>query len=158
MDCSLPGSSVHGIFQARVLEWVAISFSRGSSGPRDRSRVFCIVGRCFIIWATREPPKGFAFKCPQVGVKADSMILWKGTQSVHSETGWPKLSHQEMCCHGGAKGSLCLLLISALTQSHFMLLLGPAWLLPILTPGLTREKWVFKGHRFTGSTRVRLPP
>ena len=35
MDCSLPGSSVHGIFQARVLEWVAISFSRGSSRPRD---------------------------------------------------------------------------------------------------------------------------
>ena len=37
MDYSLPGSSVHGIFQARVLEWVAISFSRGSSQPRDRS-------------------------------------------------------------------------------------------------------------------------
>ena len=35
MDCSLPRSSVHGIFQARVLEWVAISFSRGSSQPRD---------------------------------------------------------------------------------------------------------------------------
>ena len=39
MDCSLPGSSIHGIFQARVLEWVAISFSRGSSPPRDRTRV-----------------------------------------------------------------------------------------------------------------------
>ena len=39
MGCSLPGSSVHGIFQARVLEWVAISFSRGSSQPRDRTRV-----------------------------------------------------------------------------------------------------------------------
>ena len=49
MDCSLPGSSVHGIFQARILEWVAISFSRGSSRPRDRTRVFCIVGRHFTI-------------------------------------------------------------------------------------------------------------
>ena len=39
-DCSLPGSSVHGIFQARVLEWIAISFSRGSSRPRDRTRVY----------------------------------------------------------------------------------------------------------------------
>ena len=39
MDCSLPGSSVHRIFQARVLEWVAISFSRGSSQPRDRTQV-----------------------------------------------------------------------------------------------------------------------
>ena len=45
MDCSIPGSSVHGIFQARVLEWVAISFSRGSSRPRDRTRVSCIAGR-----------------------------------------------------------------------------------------------------------------
>ena len=54
MDCSLPGSSVHGIFQARVLEWIAISFSRGSSQPRDQTRVSCIVDRCFTIWATRE--------------------------------------------------------------------------------------------------------
>ena len=54
MDCSLPGSSIHGIFQARVLEWVAISFSRGSSRPRDRTQVSHIVGRCFTNWATRE--------------------------------------------------------------------------------------------------------
>ena len=49
MDCSLPGSSIHGIFQARVLEWVAISFSRGSSQPRDRTQVSLIAGRCFTI-------------------------------------------------------------------------------------------------------------
>ena len=50
MDCSLPGSSVHGIFQARVLEWVAISFSRGSSQPRDGTRVpSCTAGRCFTV-------------------------------------------------------------------------------------------------------------
>ena len=54
MDCSLPCSSTHGIFQARVLEWVAISFSRGSSRPRDRTWVSHIVGRRFTIWATRE--------------------------------------------------------------------------------------------------------
>ena len=47
MDCSLPDSSVHGIFQARVLEWIAISVSRGSSQPRDRTRVSCTVGRRF---------------------------------------------------------------------------------------------------------------
>ena len=46
MDCSLPGSSVHGIFQAIALEWIAISFSRGSSQPRDWTRVSHIVGRC----------------------------------------------------------------------------------------------------------------
>ena len=51
---SLPRSSVHGIFQARVLEWVAISFSRGSSWSRDRTWVSHIVGRHFTVWATRE--------------------------------------------------------------------------------------------------------
>ena len=51
---SLSGSSVHGIFQARVLEWIAISFSGGSSQPRNRTRVSCIAGKCFTVWATRE--------------------------------------------------------------------------------------------------------
>ena len=54
MDCSLPGSSVHGIFQAIVLEWIAISFSRGSSQPRDQTRVSHIVDRRFTVWANRE--------------------------------------------------------------------------------------------------------
>ena len=45
MDCSLSGSSIHGIFQARVLEWIAISFSRGSSQPKNRTRVSHIAGR-----------------------------------------------------------------------------------------------------------------
>ena len=51
---TLPRSSVHRILQARILEWVAILFSRGSSQPRDRTQVTCIAGRFFIIWATRE--------------------------------------------------------------------------------------------------------
>ena len=54
MDCSLQGSSVHGILQAGILEWVATSFSTGSSRPRDRTWVSHIVGRCFSVWATRE--------------------------------------------------------------------------------------------------------
>ena len=49
IDCSLLGSSVHGIFQARVLEWVAISFSRGSPQPRDRTQVSRIAGRHFTV-------------------------------------------------------------------------------------------------------------
>ena len=49
MDCSLPGSSVHGIFQARVLEWVAISFFRGSFQPKDQTQVYHIAGRRFTI-------------------------------------------------------------------------------------------------------------
>ena len=53
MSCSPPGSPVHGILQARILERVAISFSRGSSQPRDRTQVSHIVGRHFTIWATK---------------------------------------------------------------------------------------------------------
>ena len=56
-DCGhLPDSSVHGIFQTRILEWVAISFSRGSSPPRDWIWVSCIAGRFFTNWATKEAP------------------------------------------------------------------------------------------------------
>ena len=51
MDCSLSGSSVNGILQGRILEWVAISFSRGSSWPRNWTRVSCIAGRFFTDWA-----------------------------------------------------------------------------------------------------------
>ena len=54
MNCSPSGSSVHGILQARILEWVAILFPRGSSQPRDWTWVSHIVGRCFTVWATRE--------------------------------------------------------------------------------------------------------
>jgi len=54
MDCSPPGSSVHGTLQARVLEWSAIAFSRGSSWPRGQTQVSSIVGRCFTLRATRE--------------------------------------------------------------------------------------------------------
>ena len=53
-DGSPPGSPVPGILQARILEWVAISFSRGSSWSRDRTQVSRIGGRCFNLWATRE--------------------------------------------------------------------------------------------------------
>ena len=59
MDCSLSGSSVHGIFQARVLEWIAISFSRGSSRPRNRTRVSRIAGRRFAFKC------GFKYHLPQ---------------------------------------------------------------------------------------------
>ena len=53
MDCSLPGS-IHEIFQARILEWVAISFSRGSSRSREWTWVSRISGRRFTVWATRD--------------------------------------------------------------------------------------------------------
>ena len=54
MDWSLSGSSVHGVFQVRILKWIAISFSRGSSQPKNRTQVSCIAGRFFTNWAMRE--------------------------------------------------------------------------------------------------------
>ena len=51
MDCSPPGSSIHGIFQARILEWIAILFSRASFQPRDRTQVLHITGRLYTLWA-----------------------------------------------------------------------------------------------------------
>ena len=59
MDCSPPGSSVHGILQVRKLERVAIPFSRGSSQPRDRTRVSCTAGGFSTLWATREAYRDF---------------------------------------------------------------------------------------------------
>ena len=73
MDCSLPGFSVHGIFQARILECVAISISMGSSWPMNQTRISHTADRLFTIWATREIQKtqnvrylgtlGFSFVC-----------------------------------------------------------------------------------------------
>ena len=60
VDCSLSGSFVHGIFQARILEWVAISFSRGSSQPRAQTQVSCVscIGRRILYYyATWEDHK-----------------------------------------------------------------------------------------------------
>ena len=54
IDCSPPGSSVHGVLQARTLEWVAIPFSRGSSWPRDQTQVSCTAGRFLTLWSTRK--------------------------------------------------------------------------------------------------------
>ena len=54
MDCSPPGSSIHEILQARILEWVAVPFSKGSSQPRDWTQVSHIAGRFFTSWARRE--------------------------------------------------------------------------------------------------------
>ena len=73
MDCSLPGASVHGIFQARILAWVAIPSSRGSSWPRDQIQFSCTAGRFFTVWATKE-----AWGFPQIGTPVSrELSSWK---------------------------------------------------------------------------------
>ena len=77
MDCSLPGSSVHCILQARILEWVAISFSRVSSQPRDRIQVSRITGEFCTIWATREAPTYLSLAENILGcVRCSPVHLW----------------------------------------------------------------------------------
>ena len=71
IDYNPPGSSVHEILQARILEWVTIPFSRGSSWPRDPTQVFCIADRFFTIWATREAHNLW---CMKVKVKSLSCV------------------------------------------------------------------------------------
>ena len=76
MDCSLPGFSLRGILQARILEWVAIPFSRESSQPRDWPQVSCIGGRFFTVWVTMEAP-------PQLRLDKLSLFLPLGNLEGH---------------------------------------------------------------------------
>ena len=88
IDCSLQGPSVHRILQARILEWVAISFSRESSWPRDWIWVSCIAGRFFTIWATRETPTFLA-----VLHSIWDLISWARDQTLTPWIGRQSLNH-----------------------------------------------------------------
>ena len=85
MDCNLPGSSVHWILQARILEWVAISSSRGSSQPKDQTLVSCIAGRFF----TTEPPG----KLPWLELPIK--VLDTGILDKFEKSSW---IHSLICC------------------------------------------------------------
>ena len=100
MDCSLPGFSVHGIFQARIPEWVTISFSRGSSRPRNQTQVSRIGGRHFNLWATRDSESittikasggdGIPVELFQI-LKDDAMKVLDSTcQQVWKTQQWPQ--------------------------------------------------------------------
>ena len=84
-NCSPPGSSVHGILQARILEWVDISFFRRSSRPRDQTWVSHIAGRHFNLWAIGEAPtsKGSLKKSiPNIIFHSKGLILSSKTRST----------------------------------------------------------------------------
>ena len=92
VGCSPPGSSVHGILQTRILEWVTIPFSRGSSQRRDQAQAYHISGRFFTSWATREAPswprsRWSWGKChPESGMKGHTCSS-SGKSRCHS-VGW----------------------------------------------------------------------
>ena len=83
IDCSLPGSSIHGILQARILEWVAISFSKGSSRPRNRTWVSCIAGQFFTDRAIRE---AFFWKTSWSQYEAKSHLRMSNVYKFHTLT------------------------------------------------------------------------
>ena len=90
MDCSSLGFSVCGILQARILQWVAISFCRGSSRPRDQTRVSCTAGRIFTVWATREDP----FVIAPGSYHYDSHLITRGAGLINVTvlvSGWARL-------------------------------------------------------------------
>ena len=89
MDCSLPGSSVQGIFQAIVLDRIAISFSRRSSWPRDWTWVSCLVDRCFTIWATQISPNWWVDKQTGVHLYKEHYLAVK-----RNENSWYGKSHE----------------------------------------------------------------
>ena len=89
MDCSPPGYSVHGIFQAGMLEWVAISFSRGSSPPRDRTWVSCFADGFFTNWATRE-----AQNTKSAIKNSPAIITYKNMMSSHKHVAWKNCANE----------------------------------------------------------------
>ena len=90
MDSSLPGSSVHGILQARILEWVAISFSRRSSQPRNRMGVSCIAGRSLPVKLQGKPSLVWinenSKEIQPVYPKGDQSWVFFGGTDVEDET------------------------------------------------------------------------
>ena len=93
LDWSSPGFSVHGILQARILEWVAIPSSKGSSWPRDQTQVSCITGRFFTIWPTRE---AYSFDYTELCWQSMS-LLFNTLCSFSSKK--PRLMDSEICVH-----------------------------------------------------------
>ena len=91
MDCGLPGSSVHEIFQARILEWVAISSCRGSSWPRDWTRVSCIGRQILYYWATWETRAMIVIEIASINVGSLQKLL-----DVEHPMGKAKWPHFEM--------------------------------------------------------------
>ena len=134
MDYSLPGSSVPGILQAKILEWAAIFFSRGSSQPRDQTWVSCIAGRFFIIWATRE----FSSMSPM------SISKWifssvQFSHSVVSNSLQPHgLQHARLSSLSltNSQSLLKLMSIKSVMPSNHLILCRPLLLLPSVFPSI----------------------
>ena len=167
MDCSPPGSSVPGILQARILEWVATSSSRGPSRPRDRICVSCISGGFFTVWAIREAlilpncyfcsvfnysrREGISYCKPDSGFKEKNLKLefpenCDSANMCDSHASWPR--HQPRttgrCSWITSCGSVCSLSVlnfpvKCLLSLSFFNILG--WEENIFPPSSSVQWW-----------------
>ena len=120
MDCSPPGSSVHGILQARIKDWVAILFSRGCSWPKDWTWVSCIADSFFTIWLDGKEP---------------TVQYWLNRKALFDH----------FCC---SHAKLCLTQWLAACQpplatplTTLTMILSPIWILDVLLPALVFSLW-----------------
>ena len=130
-DCSPSGSSVHGIFQARILGWVAISSSRGSSQPRDRTWVFSATRKFFTIWATREASGLYTAPVPRREVQFSSVA-----QLCLTLCNPVDCSMAVFPVHHELPGLLKLLSIESVKPSNHLILCCPLILPPSIFPSI----------------------
>ena len=136
VNCSLPGSSVYGIPQARVLEWGAISFSRVSSQHRDRTQVSCIGGRRFNLWAT--------------GVGILTILQWIFPKQ---ELNWGLLHCRQILYQLSYQGSSLLSVMYVLihkylwNQCYYFYERLSVWLLALCTNEVSISPWPLTGNR-----------
>ena len=133
MDCVPPGSSVHGISQARILERVVIPFSRGSSWPRNQihvSNISCI--GFFTIWATREPQDYWA---TTISWRRDCYLFSRGTSRPRNRTGSPALQADSLPAE--LPETLCLKYLHAVSQPQARPALASQFISLIVSPQTT---------------------
>ena len=163
MDCSPPGCSVYGILQSRILEWVTIHFSRGSSPPRDRTWVSCAAGKCFTVWVTREAHwngyVAFSFLNLKewicvIQIKQDvSFPLWRG-QWHPPPVPLPGKSHGQRSLVGHSlwgcwAGHDWAISLSLFTFMHWRRKWQPT---PVFLPGESQGRGSLVGCRLWGRT------
>ena len=137
VDCRSPGSSVHGILQARILEWVAMLFSRGSSRPRDQTWVSHMAGRFFTIWATGDQFSSVTQSCPTL---CSPMDCSKPGFPVHQKL--PELAQTHVHWVG-----------DAIQPSHPLLFPSPAF---SLSQHQGLFQWVSSSHQVAKVLELQL--
>ena len=127
-DCNPPGSFVHGTLQARILEWIAIPFSRWSSLEKDETPVSCIGTRFFPVWATRET---LVVACgnlmPWLGIEPPALGMWSFSHWTTREVTRSNALIDSMNTHAGNKQIFCTTIWSTVTIASSNWVLSARW-------------------------------